>query len=519
MQVTETLSDGLKRGFTVVLPAADIETKRMERLTSLGKTLRLPGFRPGKVPLPIVRQRYGTAVSAEVLEELVSEATRQVLTERGLRPAIQPKVDLVDAVAATSAAASDVEFKVELELLPDIVLPDFSAIALTRLKAEVTPDRIDTILAGLAERNRDLVDISTDELDSRAEGPGAANDDVLTIDYVGKVDGTEFPGGTGTDMDVTIGGSGFIPGFAEQLAGMRPGDARTIEVTFPAEYGSAELAGKVATFDVTAKRLRKPVVGEPDTALAEKLGFDTLDALRDVIVATTQREYDAVSRSRLKRQLLDELARIADFACPQTMVDQEFDQIWQRLQADRQAGRMDEGDREKDDETLRAEYRAIAERRVRLGLLLAEIARLNNLTVSQEELTAAMRNEVARYPGQHAEMMEILRKYPEAVNSLRGPILEEKVIDFVLELARLSDQIVSPEELATDPEAEGGSAAAAGDAASGDAAPGNAAPGDAAPNDAASGDAAPGDAAPRDAASGDAAPGDTNAGGKTETAA
>jgi trigger factor len=500
MQVTETLSDGLKRGFTVVLPAADIETKRMERLTNLGKTLRLPGFRPGKVPLPVIRQRYGTAVSAEVLEELVSEATRQVLTERGLRPAMQPKVDLVDAVAATSAAVSDVEFKVELELLPDIVLPDFSAIALTRLKAEVTPDRVDTIMAGIAERNRDLVDISTDELDSRAEGPGAANGDVLTIDYIGKVEGTEFPGGTGTDMDVTIGGSGFIPGFAEQLVGMRPGDAKTIEVTFPAEYSSAELAGKAATFDVTAKRLRKPVVGEPDTALAEKLGFDTVDALRDVIVTTTQREYDAMSRSRLKRQLLDELAKVADFTCPQTMVDQEFDQIWQRLQADRQAGQMDEDDKEKDDETLRAEYRAIAERRVRLGLLLAEIARVNSLTVSQEEMTAAMRNEVSRYPGQETQMMELFRKYPQAVDSLRGPILEEKVVDFVLELAQVSDQIGSPEELAKDPQTAGAAAAAA--------------LGDSAPDDAGPGDAGPGDAAPGDATRGDAA-----AGGETETAA
>jgi trigger factor len=242
------------------------------------------------------------------------------------------------------------------------------------------------------------------------------------------------------------------------------------------------------------------VVGEPDTALAEKLGFDTVDALRDVIVTTTQREYDAMSRSRLKRQLLDELAKVADFTCPQTMVDQEFDQIWQRLQADRQAGQMDEDDKEKDDETLRAEYRAIAERRVRLGLLLAEIARVNSLTVSQEEMTAAMRNEVSRYPGQETQMMELFRKYPQAVDSLRGPILEEKVVDFVLELAQVSDQIGSPEELAKDPQIAGAAAAAA--------------LGDSAPDDAGPGDAGPGDAAPGDATRGDAA-----AGGETETAA
>src|SRR6185437_11012072 len=254
MQVTETLSEGLKRAYTVVVPAADIESKRTARLTDLGKTLRIPGFRPGKVPLPVVRQRYGSAVTAEVLEESVSEATRQVLNDRGLRPALQPKIDLVTPDVGPGAA-KDLEFKVELELMPDITPPDFGAIGLTRLKAEVASETIDKTVADIAQRNRELVEIAPDELGDR----GAAKGEVLTVDYVGRIDGTEFQGGTGTDINLEVGGEGFIPGFSEQVVGMKPGDTRTIDVTFPADYGVADLAGKAAAFDITAKKLSRAV--------------------------------------------------------------------------------------------------------------------------------------------------------------------------------------------------------------------------------------------------------------------
>jgi trigger factor len=448
MQVTETLSDGLKRAYTVIVPAADIESRRMARLTDLGKTLRLPGFRPGKVPLPVVKQRYGTAVSAEVLEQSVNEATQQVLTERGLRPAQQPKVDLVSA-DPEKAGATDLEFKVELELLPEISLPDFTAIELTRRKAEVAPEAIDRALAEIAARNRDLVEIPPEELGDR----GAEKGEVLTVDYVGKIEGTPFPGGTGTDTDVEVGGSGFIPGFSEQMEGMRPGETRTIEVTFPEEYGAKELAGKTATFDVTAKRLRRPVVPAVDDGLATKIGFESLEELRDVIRNQMQREYDNLSRLRIKRQLLDALSGMANFAAPEGMVEQEFSQIWQRLEADRSAGRLDEEDKGKDDDTLKAEYRAIAERRVRLGLLLAEIGRVNGITVTSEELSRAIRAEASRYPGQEAQMMELFRKYPAAADSLRGPIFEDKVVDFILELAKVTDETVTPERLVEEAQA------------------------------------------------------------------
>jgi len=450
MQVTETLSEGLKRGFTVVVPSEDIESRRTARLTDLGRTLRLPGFRPGKVPLPIVRQRYGKAVTAEVLEESVNQATETVLTERKLRPAQTPKIAVLSTDPGTGAA-KDLEFNVEFELLPDIPLPDFSLLHVTRRKAEVAPETIDKALAEIAARNRELVEITPEELAALSDNPGAAKGEILTVDFVGKIDGEPFPNGVGNDANVEIGGTGFIPGFADQLEGMQPGESRTISVTFPADYANQDLAGKAATFDVTAKKLSRPVVPAVDDELARKLAFDDLAELRKVMGERFSREYEALSRVRLKRELLDALAGQINFDAPQGMVDQEFEQIWQRLEAERKEGRLDEDDREKDEATLRADYRSIAERRVKLGLMLAEIGRANGITVAPEELASAKRAEAARYPGQEAQMMEFFRKYPQAENALRGPIFEDKVIDFVLELAKVTDQTVTPEELAHEP--------------------------------------------------------------------
>jgi trigger factor len=446
MQVTETLSEGLRRAFSIVVPAADIEQRRTARLTDLGRTLRLPGFRPGKVPLPVVRQRYGTAVTAEVLEESVSQATQQVLSERGLRPAMQPKVDLVSKDIGT-AVAVDLEFTVELELLPEITMPDFSGVVLTRVKAEVADETVDKALADIARRNRTFEDIPAEELGDR----GAATGEALTIDYIGRVDGEEFAGGSATDVQVEVAGEGFIPGFTEQLEGLRPGESRTITVTFPTPYAAEALAGKTAQFAIAAKKIRRAVETPIDDALANKLGAESLDELRRMIARRIQSEYDQLARLRLKRQLLDKLADLVSFASPEGMVDTEFNQIWQRLEADRKEGRVDEDDKEKDDDTLKAEYRAIAERRVRLGLLLAEIGRVNNITVSPDEMMRAVRTEAARYPGQEAGMMEFFRKNPRAADTLRGPIFEDKVIDFVLELAQVSEDVIAPEDLAKDP--------------------------------------------------------------------
>jgi trigger factor len=446
MQVTETLSEGLKRGFTIVVPAADIEQRRTARLTDLGRTLRLPGFRPGKVPLPVVRQRYGTAVTAEVLEESVNRATQQVLSERGLRPAAQPKVDLISKDPGIGMTA-DLEFAIELELLPEIELPDFAAIELTRMKAEVADETVDKTLADIATRNRTFEDLSLDELGDR----GAAKGEVVVVDYIGRINGEEFPGGTGNDVPVEVAGEGFIPGFSDQLEGLRPGETRTIDVTFPDPYVAADLSGKPAQFEIAAKKIQRILPTPVDDALAQKLGIASVDELRRNIARRIQGEYDQLARLRLKRQLLDKLAELVSFAVPEAMVGTEFDQIWQRLEADRKEGRQDEDDKGKDDETLKVEYRAIAERRVRLGLLLAEIGRVNTITVSPDEMMRAMQAEAARFPGQEAAVIEFFRKNPRSADTLRGPIFEDKVIDFVLELAKTTDEVVTAEELAKDP--------------------------------------------------------------------
>lgn len=493
MQVTETLSEGLKRGFTVVLPGSDIESRRLARLTDLSKTVRLPGFRPGKVPMPVLRQRYGTAVTAEVLEESVSRATQDLLSERKLRPALQPKIDVVNLESASgTGTAQDLEFTVELEVLPDIAAPDFSQIEVTRRKAEAPAEMVEKQLSNIVERNRERVEIPAEELEGRG---GAEKGEALTIDFVGKRDGVPFPNGSGTDAAVELGGDGFIPGFADQLEGMKPGESRTIEVVFPAEYDHADLAGKPATFDVTAKKLSRVVVPALDDAFAQKLAFDDLADLRASVQRRLQGELDSIARMRVKRELLDVLANCATFPAPQGMVDQEFDQIWQRMEAERKAGRTDEDDQNKDEATLRAEYRAIAERRVRLGLLLTEIGRANNITVGEDELTRAMRMEASRYPGQEAQMMELFRKYPSAVDQLRGPILEDKVIDFVLERAKVTDQTVTPEELTQEPPVPDTAAVAAEAATAAEppteaAAPADAVPADPAPATPAAGPAA-----------------------------
>ncbi|RAI60174.1 trigger factor [Roseicella frigidaeris] len=443
MQVTEVANEGLKRAYTVVVPAGDIAAERQKRLAELGRDLRLPGFRPGKVPAKVVAQRYGQAVMGEVLEQSVNKATDQVVTDRGLRPALQPKIELVNF-----APEADLEFKVELEVLPEIPMPDFAGIAVERLKAEASEEQVEKALETIASRNRKLEDI--------AEEKAAEKGEILVCDFVGRLDpaegeageGEAFPGGTANDMPVEVDGPGFIPGFTEQLTGMRPGETREVKVTFPEEYGSKALAGKRATFAVTAKGLKRSVMPPVDEELAKSLGFETLDALKEAVRGSLAQEYDNLSRLRLKRALLDALAERASFPVPEGMIESEFAQIWQRVEADMKAGTLDEDDKGKDEEALKAEYRGIAERRIRLGLLLSEIGRTNNISVSGDELARAMRQEASRYPGQEQQVMEFFRKNPQAADNLRSPIFEEKVVDFMLELAQVTERQVSPEDLA-----------------------------------------------------------------------
>lgn len=440
MQVTEVANDGLKRAYSVVVPAGDIAAEREKRLAQLGRELRLPGFRPGKVPTKVVQQRYGQAVMGEVLEQSVNNATQQVVSDRGLRPALQPRIEVVQF-----HDGSDLEFKVELEVLPEVPMPDFAGIEVERLKAEPSEEQVAKALGQIARRNRRLEDVT--------EERGAEKGEVAVCDFTGRLVGEDgqpgepFPGGSASDMPIEVAGEGFIPGFTEQLEGIRPGETRTISVTFPEEYGAKDLAGKAAQFEVTCKALKRPVDPPVDDELAKTLGFEDLSKLQEAVRGSLQGEYDSLSRLRVKRALLDALAERADFPVPEGMVEAEFAQIWQRIEADLKAGRLDEEDRGKDEETLKADYRRIAERRIRLGLLLSEIGRTNNITVTAEELGRAMRQEASRYPGQEQQVMEFFRKNPQAAENLRSPIFEEKVVDFMLELAKVNERSVAPEEL------------------------------------------------------------------------
>ena len=438
MQVTETLSDGLKRSYAVTVPAAEIEGKTKTKLDEIGRSLRLPGFRPGRVPANLVRQRYGKSVMAEILQDAVNSAAERVVEDGNLRPAGQPRITLARE-PALEGAAEDLEIKVDLELLPDITLPDLTTISLVRLRAEPSDEVIGRALESIATQNRELVDIEEDR--------PATTGDVLVVDFTGSIDGVNFEGGAGTDAPVELGGSGFIPGFAEQLDGMRPGESRTIEVTFPADYQAGHLAGKLARFDIAAKALKKPVTPGHDDSLAAKIGFEDFAGLRDAVRGQMQGEYDQLSRLRIKRELLDALAERADFEAPAGLLEVEFASIWQRVQAEREKGQEDDEDRGKDEATLRAEYHAIADRRVRLGLLLSEIGRANGIEVSPAELSAALRQEASRYPGQEQQVVEFFRKNQGAIEQLRGPIFEDKVVDHILGVAQVEERTVPPEEL------------------------------------------------------------------------
>jgi len=314
----------------------------------------------------------------------------------------------------------------------------------------VAPDVVDKALEQIAKFNSTHIPVPEEDLAARDSG--AKVGEILTVDFVGKIEDVAFEGGTATDVPVEIGGSGFIPGFAEQLEGARPGETRTINVTFPENYGKAELAGKAATFEITVKQLSTQEIPAIDDELAKKVGTDNLASMREIVSGRQQQEYDNLSRMKLKKALLDALSGLVDFPVPASIADQEFNQIWQQFEAARKAGTQDEEDKGKDDDTLKAEYRAIAERRVRLGLLLAEIGRINNISVSEQELNRGMYQRAMQYPGQEAQMLEFFRKYPQLVDTIRGPLLEDKVVDFVLELAKVSDTVVTPEELAKEPE-------------------------------------------------------------------
>jgi trigger factor len=430
MQVTELAADGLKRQFKIVIPAQDLASKVDERVAEMAKTASLPGFRPGKVPAGLLKKQYGQALLGEALEQAVNQGTAKAIDDRGLKPALQPRVEL----KSEFAEGKDVEFEVALEILPEIGQLDFSGLELERLKAAVPDKSVDEALERIAKANREQKPVDPPR--------PAQKGDAIKLDFVGSVDGVDFPGGAAQDYVLELGSGSFIPGFEDQLIGAEVDKPVDVKVTFPAEYGNAELAGKDAVFKCTVKEIREFVDQPIDDALAKKNNFETLEAMKKAVSERIGQEYTQISRGMIKRELLDKLADTYKFPVPEGLVEGEFNAIWQRIEEAKK-----NGEKVEDEEKAKAEYREIAERRVRLGLLLADVGRSNNIDVTPEELNQAIMREAMRYPGQERQVLEFYSKNDQLKEQMRAPIFEEKTVDFILELAKVSDKSVTPEEL------------------------------------------------------------------------
>jgi trigger factor len=442
MQVTETVSDGLTREFKIVVPAADLATKADAKLGQLKDQVRLNGFRPGKVPVAHIKRLYGRAVMAEMIETTVREANAEIVTERGFKLVREPKVTLPEeqgAVEQVIAGKADLAYTMAIEILPTIELADFKGIQLERMNAEVVEPEVEEALAKIAEQSRPFA--------PKGEGAKAENGDRVTIDFTGKMDGTPFQGGTGGDVSLHLGSGSFIPGFEEQLIGIAAGEQRTVNVTFPQTYPTAHLAGKNAEFDVTAKAVEASQPITLDDEFAKSVGLESLAKLREMVKERLVREHGAMSRQKVKRKLLDELDAKHKFAPPPSLVEDEFTNVWKTIQDDLQSRKRTFEEEGTTEEKAKEEYRGIAERRVRLGLVIAEIGERNNIKVSDEELSRAVMDRARQVPGREQEVWDFYRNNPDALASLRAPIFEDKVIDFILELAKISDKTVSREEL------------------------------------------------------------------------
>lgn len=431
MQVTELPADGLKRQFKIVIPAGDLAAKVDERVTEMARTASMPGFRPGKVPAGLLRKQYGQALLGEALEQAVNQSTAKAIEDRGLKPAMQPKLEL----KGEFGEGKDVEFEMSLEVLPEIGQLDFSGIELERLSAVVPEKDVDEAVERIAKANREQRPVDPPR--------PAQKGDALKLDFVGSVDGVEFEGGKAEDYVLELGSGSFIPGFEDQLIGAEIGTPVDVKVTFPEEYGNKELAGKGAVFRCTVKEIQEFVDKPADDELAKKNNFENLDAMRKAVSERIGQDYAQVSRSMVKRQLLDKLAETHKFEVPEGLVEGEFNAIWQRVEEAKKQGQKVEEDEEK----MKAEYREIAARRVRLGLLLADVGRSNSIDVTPEELNQAVMREAMRYRGQERQVLEFYGKNAEMKEQLRAPIFEEKTVDFILELAKVDEKSVTPEEL------------------------------------------------------------------------
>ena len=437
MQVQETSAEGLKREFKVVVPADEIESNVVQRLNEIGSAVKVPGFRPGKVPISLLKTRYGAAVRGEVLERTIQNSWQKALTEKGLRPATEPKVEIV-----TFEDGVDLEYKLAVELMPEIEPVNFSGIELVRRVVKVSDEEIDRTIQRLAENQRSF---------AAEEGRAAQTGDRLLLDFVGRIGGEEFAGGTVSDFELELGTGSFLAGFEEQLVGAKPGEKREVKVEVAEDHSNDQLRGKEVAFDVTVKEVRAPTAVAVDDALAQANGLENLNALKASVREEIEREYVQLSRTQLKRSLLDRLSESQNFDLPQGIVDAEFEVIWKQVEDARARDALDEEDKAKTEEELKASYREIAERRVQLGLLLSEIGRANNITVTQDDLNRVMRREASRFPGQEGRVLEYFQKTPQALQELQAPIFEDKVVDFIFEMANITEEEVSAEELMREP--------------------------------------------------------------------
>jgi trigger factor len=444
MQITETISEPLHREFTVVVDATDLDAKLTGRLTEMQPKIHLKGFRPGKAPVSFLKKTYGKSLMGEIVNEAINQSSEQVLKEKEIKPATTPRVDFVNALDNVIAGKADLAFTMKVDLMPDFALSNLSELKAERLVSDVSDDSVEEGLKRLADSQKTYTD--------KGEGAVAEKGDAITIDFEGKIDGDPFEGGKAEGFDLTLGSGAFIPGFEDQLIGSKAGDDRTVSVQFPENYGAAKLAGKDAQFDVMVKAVKAPNEVAMDDALAKNFGVDSLNELKQRLREQLQGEYARVSRTHLKRRILDALDASHSFDLPGGMVQAEFDAIWAQVEAEMKREGSSPEDEGKSEDELKAEYRTIAERRVRLGLVLAKIGEQNAITVSQDEVNRALAARARQFPGQEKELIQYYTSNPQAMAELRVPLFEDKVIDFLGELMQVEDRKVPREILFLDPD-------------------------------------------------------------------
>ena len=443
MECTET-TDGLSRTYKVKVPASELKTRLDERIEEIRPQMRLKGFRPGKVPASHVRKMFGKSIMGEVVEAAMKESSEKAITDADVRPASQPDMHMESDMEKVLEGEEDLAYHMHVDVMPDFEPADMSGIKIKKPVAEVDDAQLEETLDQVAENNM--------KYEARGKTAKAREGDAVVIDFLGKIDGEPFEGGAAEGHTLVLGSGSFIPGFEDQLIGLKTGEEKDVEVTFPEEYQAEHLAGKAAVFEVKVNEVRAPKKPDIDEEFAKGLGIDSLEELKDMLKTQLQQELDNASRAKAKRHLLDALDERHDFELPPKMVNMEFDQIWQQLQFEMDAGRVSDEDKDKSEDELKEEYRKIAERRVRLGLVLAEIGRLQEIKISEQEVQQALIREAQRYPGQERQVLEFFQKNENAMAQLRAPIYEDKVVDHLLDTVEIEEEKVSREELLSEDE-------------------------------------------------------------------